>query len=295
MDYIRKRHWVTYTSSKCKMYLRNDFRFECAYCGAREQDNGMKEHCFEKDHFIPKHSKNHKNTDNYENMVYACRTCNKTKSDQQISLILDPTKDNIYSGLNPHIRKLGRDKQFRLEPLTQEGQQFIDNLQLNSRFHRQARQMQWENAQRREIMRNLLNSVSDKWNEDDVKKIRKYLDTQMENLEKQDEFRCGYSKAGEQLLRVLHKFQEIGVWYELIFADDDLDIKLEFEGNIYYCEITTSKSIKSQGRKPIISKEKQLAWLETGKRCCVLCYYEGTDRCMLWELEAENDWKRYEL
>lgn len=54
MDYTRKKHWVTYHSKKCKMYLRNDFRFECAYCGMREQDNVAGEFYFEKDHYVSK-------------------------------------------------------------------------------------------------------------------------------------------------------------------------------------------------------------------------------------------------
>lgn len=35
------------------MYLRNDFRFECAYCRMKEKDNIMGEQVFEKDHFVP--------------------------------------------------------------------------------------------------------------------------------------------------------------------------------------------------------------------------------------------------
>ena len=52
MVYIRKRHWVTYNSEKCKMYLRNDFQFECAYCGMKERDNVIGEGLFEIDHFV---------------------------------------------------------------------------------------------------------------------------------------------------------------------------------------------------------------------------------------------------
>ena len=51
MVYTRKRHWVTYYSEKCKMYLRNDFKFECAYCGMKEKYSVMGEQLFEKDHF----------------------------------------------------------------------------------------------------------------------------------------------------------------------------------------------------------------------------------------------------
>ena len=54
MDYKRTRHWAKYDSDKCKMYLRNDFHFECAYCRMREQDNAAGEKIFEKDHFISK-------------------------------------------------------------------------------------------------------------------------------------------------------------------------------------------------------------------------------------------------
>ena len=80
MVYKRKRHWVTYHSEKCKMYLRNDFKFECAYCGMKEKDNVMGEQLFEKDHFVSRQSD--VDVDGYNNMVYACRKCNGTKSNQ---------------------------------------------------------------------------------------------------------------------------------------------------------------------------------------------------------------------
>lgn len=66
MIYIRKKHWDNYHSDKCKMYLRNDFRFECAYCRMKEKDNIMGEQVFEKDHFVSRQADVHWNLDGYE-------------------------------------------------------------------------------------------------------------------------------------------------------------------------------------------------------------------------------------
>ena len=120
------------------MYLRNDFKFECAYCGMKEKDNVMGEQLFEKDHFVSRQSD--VDVDGYNNMVYACRKCNGTKSNQNIEMILDPCKDDIYGGQNPHIRKSGAEDYYKLRGVTSQGQQLIDGLKLNSRFYRKMRQ-----------------------------------------------------------------------------------------------------------------------------------------------------------
>lgn len=97
------------------MYLRNDFRFECAYCRMREQDTGILcEKYFEKDHFIARNSKSDIDLDSYDNMVYACSKCNGTKADKDTELLLNPCKDDIYLGSTPHVKNLGKNGQYQL-------------------------------------------------------------------------------------------------------------------------------------------------------------------------------------
>lgn len=133
----KKKRWVRYRHIKCKMYLRNDFHFECAYCRMREQDTGaLNEEFFEKDHFVASSSGEDIDLDSYDNMVYACSKCNGTKTNKSVNLLLNPCEDNIYSGANPHVINLGKSGQYQLESDTPEGKQYIKSLQLNSKFYR---------------------------------------------------------------------------------------------------------------------------------------------------------------
>lgn len=204
MDYKRTKHWVRYHSDKCRMYLRNDFHFECAYCRMREQDNAIGEKIFEKDHFISKGTVSERDLDAYDNMVYACRICNGTKTDQKLNLILDPCKDDIYGGESPHIKKLGKEGQYRLQALTRKGQMFIDSLQLNSRFYRKMRKKQAENLELRNAIHALLTGKEADDQPEAAAEIRRMMSGNVDQDENSDEFRCGTSKAGEDLYSVLN-------------------------------------------------------------------------------------------
>ncbi len=287
MDYKRKRHWVKYRSDKCKMYLRNDFRFECAYCRVREQDNACGEAYFEMDHFVPRGSSEENDSDSYDNIVYSCEKCNRTKSNQNISLILDPCRDDIYGGDNPHIRKTGAENQYRLQAVTEKGQAFIDALQLNSRFYREARQKQEKNEYVRNAMITLLKDNFTDNVPEAVLTLIKYLDDVEESF-LTDEFRCGFSKAGERLYLVLKELEKRGIIHQLLLGDDDLDITLEWQGNTYYCEVLTSDFMGTDGRKPRILNEKAEAWEKSGKDCGVLCYYGNTGVLKLFMFQSKK-------
>ena len=60
-------------------WLRDEFTFRCIYCLARERwQKG--EYGFEVDHVIPQSEAPARALD-YDNLVYACQTCNEMKSD----------------------------------------------------------------------------------------------------------------------------------------------------------------------------------------------------------------------
>ena len=292
MVYIRKRHWVTYNSEKCKMYLRNDFQFERAYCGMKERDNVIGEGLFEKDHFVSRQLDVAWNLDSYGNMVYSCCKCNGTKSDQNIEIILDPCKDDIYGGQHPHIRRLGAENHYKLYGVTPQGQQFIDDLKLNSRFYRKMRQTQAQNEEIRREIYQLLDKSSDFQSSGIVRKIEAYLENGTLIDERSDEFRCGTSKAGEDVYRVLEKLKERDIKYELLFADDDLDVRVEYCGNIYDCEIRVTDHAGTEKRGPIVKREKKKAWLKTGNVCGVLYYYKEQD---IMDLYIYPDEERTEI
>lgn len=277
MVYIRKRHWVNYHSEKCKLYLRNDFKFECAYCGMREKDNVMGEGLFEKDHFVSKQSDVEWDVDSYHNMVYACCKCNEIKSDQNIEMILNPCKDDIYGGQHPHICRLGAEGFYKLYGVTPQGKQFIDDLKLNSRFYRKMRQTQAQNEKIRKAICQLLDQYPNLKFSGIDPNLEAYLEDGTLMDQESDEFRCGTSKAGEDVYVVLEKLKAKGIKYKLLFTDDDLDVSVEYCGNIYLCEIRINDYVGMKNRGPIIKKEKKKEWQKTGNVCGVLYYYKKQD------------------
>ena len=71
-EFLRKKRFFKYNDSRCKKFLSKDFKKRCAYCKTREGDLAGPE-SIEKDHFFPL-AKGGK--DNYENLYYACSSCN---------------------------------------------------------------------------------------------------------------------------------------------------------------------------------------------------------------------------
>ena len=288
MVYMRKRHWVTYHSEKCKMYLRNDFKFECAYCGMKEKYSVMGEQLFEKDHFVSRQSDVEWDVDSYDNMVYSCSKCNGTKGDQNIELILNPCKDDIYGGKYPHIRRLGAEEHYRLQAVTDQGQQFIDDLKLDSQFYRKMRHMQAENEKMRKTIYQLLEEAPNFQFSGIDRKIKAYLENGTLIDEGSDEFRCGTSKAGADVYAILEKLKERGIKYKLLFTDDDLDVSVEYCGNTYYCEIRVTNYVGMKKRGPVVEREKKIEWQKTGNVCGVLYYYKEQDIMNLYIYPDED-------
>lgn len=294
MVYIRKKHWVTYHSDKCKMYLRNDFNFECAYCRMKEKDNIMGEQVFEKDHFVSRFSNVNWNVDRYDNMVYSCCKCNGTKSDKNIKMLLDPCKDDIYDGEHLHIRKLGVEDHYKLNAVTPQGQQFIDDLKLNSRFYRKMRQKQEEGDEIRKSISQLLQKNTDLQLSGMGMIIKSYLEneTLADEDKGSDDFRCGISEAGEAVYAVLKKLKDKGIKYTLLLTDNDLDVSLEYGGNTYYCEIRINNYEGFKKRGPKVEREKKKEWRKMGSLCGILYYYSKQE---IMELYIYPDEERTEI
>lgn len=274
MIHSRKRHWVKYRSEKCKLYLRNDFHFKCAYCEVREQDNPtMQETAFEKDHFVSKFTDVPWDVDDYSNMVYACQKCNGTKSDQNVTLLLDPCKDDIYEGEHPHVQKMGEEQNYRVIGLTDKGKQFIESLQLNSGYYRQMRRKQFEKRYVREQISKFLDVLAPT-DSREKSAVENYVDMLVECDETDDQFRCGISKAGEQLYQILLDLKEKQIPYRLLLEHDDLDVEIQFQGRTYWCEVKCSDYEGEDGRGPRLKEEKRKAWEAYAQPCGVLYYYQ---------------------
>ena len=111
-----------------------DFRYACAYCSISQREaEGIS---FENDHYMPQKGRWQKEPawlQGYENRVYACHVCNRTKSDWE------PTEAEACDGL----RLLKSDEDVvgdhlktncdNLQALSGIGETTIDELCLNDR------------------------------------------------------------------------------------------------------------------------------------------------------------------
>ena len=294
MDYKRKKRWIRYHHLKCKMYLRNDFRFECAYCRMREQDTGtLYEDYFEKDHFIAKTSDADIDLDSYDNMIYACSKCNGTKSNKSADLLLNPCKDNIYSGSNPHVKNLGMNGQYQLIGNTKKGWQYINSLQLNSKFYREMRESQERADKAYYELNELINEISDYPNvpSDLLQKLKKMVCSNyliLMNDQQDSAFKCGRSKAGRAFREVLDILDNLSISYELLFAENDIDIKIQYDDKEYLCEIVLNDKAENHIRNIRIKKEQRESWAVVDGKYGVLYYYMKTGRLEFYGVDEEN-------
>lgn len=294
MDYRRKKRWVRYNHIKCKMYLRNDFNFECAYCRMREQDTGvLGEENFEKDHFIARASQTDGSLDSYDNMIYACAKCNGTKSDKSIDLLLNPCKDDIYSGVHPHVKKLGESGQYQLSGNTMEGWQYINILQLNSRFYREMREKQEQASMDDCELEGLINEISNRTNipKGLLQKLRALVHDNsliQKNNQQNSDFRCGHSKAGRAVQEVLDILNHLFIPYELLFGENDIDVKVQYNNKDYLCEIVLNDSAEIPVRNIRVKKEKRESWLAEDRNHGIIYYYMKTGRLEFYSISEEN-------
>lgn len=294
MDYERKKRWVSYHHIKCKMYLRNDFRFECAYCRMREQDTGVwGEASFEKDHFTAKASGTESDLDAYDNMIYACKKCNGTKSDQPAELLLDPCRDNIYTGSDPHVKCLGREGQYQLQGNTEKGKQYIDILQLNASFYLEMRERQEQADKDNRELETLLDEISKMTDlpEALLEKLREHARKYyMVQINPQDPaFRCGCSRAGLAFRKVLDILKNASVPCELLFAENDFDIKIQYQGKEYLCEVVLNDSAEAQVRNIRVKKEQRESWLSEEGEHGILYYYLKTESLEFYRVSEETE------
>lgn len=295
MDYRRKKRWVRYNHIKCKMYLRNDFRFECAYCRMREQDTGvLGEDNFEKDHFVARASGVDIDLDAYDNMIYSCSKCNGNKSDKSIELLLNPCKDDIYLGSNPHVKNLGKNGQYQLIGNTMEGWQYIDALQLNSKFYREMRERQEQDDEVNNELKKFLNEISKRTDipDDLIQKFKLLLCKNFlfqTNDQQNFVFRCGHSRAGQAFRDVLDILEKRSVPHELLFADKDADIKIQYNGKEYLCEIVLNDKAEKPVRCIHVKKVQRESWTAAGGNYGILYYYMKTGRLEFYSVDGKNE------
>ena len=115
----RKHGPIGYTEySRYRPWLRDEFKFRCAYCLERELWSTNSMHI---DHLVPV-SKNKSLTCTYENLVYSCERCNLTKLDEEVG-------DPFYVMVSTQVQVDYESGE--IEGCTNEAQLIIDVLDLN--------------------------------------------------------------------------------------------------------------------------------------------------------------------
>lgn len=116
--------------------LATDFNHRCGYCN--DLDNPRKEY-FEIDHFVPKDIMKTMTDNDYNNLVYACHSCNNAKrakwpsGDEKISLVgntgwIDPCTADYEA-------QFERSSTGAIIPKTKLGEWMYDNLNLGKTQH----------------------------------------------------------------------------------------------------------------------------------------------------------------
>ena len=118
--------------------LREDFNERCGYCNAPELYFGG-EGCFEIDHFAPKSKFPHLK-DDYANLVYSCRPCNRAKGNKWVTPNNHPSHNGSEGFVDPCLSEfdqhLKRNKDGQIKECTPVGKYMKMNLDLGMLRHK---------------------------------------------------------------------------------------------------------------------------------------------------------------
>ena len=134
---------------------------------------------------------------------------------------------------------------------TTEGWQYINTLQLNSRFYREMREKQEQAGI-----------------EDDG---------------------LGPPEGGQAVQEVLDILDNLSVPYELLFEENDVDIKIQYNNEDYLCEIVLNDSAEIPVRNIRMKKGQRESWLAENENHGVMYYYMKTGRLEFYGVNEENE------
>lgn len=277
MEYRRKIRWANYQTPKCKEYLRSDFSYECAYCKLQEKELGIIDSSyFEIDHFRPQSDTDEDfNPHLYFNLYYSCQKCNGEKSDKWSENLLDPCRDDIFSGECPPIVE-GYNPEFNFKYIAKnkKGELYIDTFKLNSRYNIKIR--------KRRIHR-----------ENNILEIDKLIDEIICKFERKNDIN-NYEELSVLLDRLRNrKNEEIidllknsdfedakeylnkrNIKNSIILEEYNMDMKIKLSNQSYYCELIVDKTKDDVDIKiKYISTEKLKSWHENIKIPIGILYY----------------------
>ena len=268
-EFTKRKRFFKYTDKLCKKFLSRDFLRQCAYCKIREGDLGGPD-SFEIDHFLPETKGG---SDNYDNLYYACATCNgkSGKSDIWSKTLLDPCKENIYG---VHIALLDN---YRFNDVTSQGKEYIKTLKLNRKSYVRKREtlakhkkeleeklLEYKDAYQQVLLSGNIVGVT-KIFEDDIKETETILEYGVNN-------RASNNYFDEDIDEIIYrKLEQIGE-VKCVDMDYDLFYQLKIGEKTYLCnyEIDTLEFGEDGKVRRFISREKIDKWKEIEKSVPIL-------------------------
>ena len=289
MEYQRKFRWANYETPKCKEYLRNDFSHECAYFKLQEKEVGLIDaNYFEIDHFRPQSDDAQSfNPHVYSNLYYACEKCNGEKSDNWSEVLLDPCKDDVFSGIYPPIiGGYNEDTLYKYIAQDERGSYYIDTFKLNSRHHiriRKRRINRQNNIHQIDALTDeILHKFESKKNLANLDQLIKQLDNlrlskkeELPNLSKDEKF-----ESVEDYLTLRD------IKNSIVLEEYNMDIKIKIEEVSYYCELVVDKSdTDNEVKLKFLDTEKLTTWFEKLKyQFGMLYYYPKLDKLYFYPI-----------
>lgn len=260
MEYQRKIRWANYETPKCKEYLRNDFSHECAYCRLQEREAGLIDSSyFEIDHFRPQSDDDKTfNPHIYNNLYYSCERCNGEKSDKWSNLLLDPCRDDVFSGSNPPVVG-GYDPTtfYKYFGQNDKGIYYINTFKLNSRYHLKIRKQRNNRKNNIRQIDALVNEILFKFkqqkNSPDLEQLIYHLDQLRQK--KSDEL--SLLSKDENFEAVENYLDSREIKHSTVFEEYNMDIKIKPVNESFYAELIVDNTIEDNDEK--------IKFIETGK------------------------------
>lgn len=289
MEYQRKIRWANYQTVKCKEYLRNDFSHQCAYCKLQEKELGIIDtDYFEVDHFRPQSDDTVDfNIHLYPNLYYCCKKCNSEKSDKWSKNLLDPCKDDIFSGSCPPIvGGHSPENNYKYISKTKQGKEYINTFKLNSRYNIGIRKRRITRENNILEIDKLIAEVIHKINNNPNIPNQQELSNLLEKLrEKKNEAVAELTKdsnfEGAQVY-----LSERNVTNMLIFEEFNMDFKVVVANQDYYCELIVDASCDDSDIKSrYIPTEKLNCWKENVRhQIGILYYYPNLNKMYFYDV-----------
>ncbi|MCQ2053235.1 MAG: HNH endonuclease [archaeon] len=168
---------VSQSYKEYKQLLREDFHQRCGYCGDHDF---FRETYYEVDHFVPKKFMKSIKENDYNNLVYSCRSCNNFKRAKWPSGDEMIPNDGKVGFVDPcsvayplHFKRLDDGS---IKSITDLGSWMWKNLNLGNPIHR----LKWKLEELRIILKQLDNiDIEDK---EQLKKIKE-INTEYRNFE----------------------------------------------------------------------------------------------------------------